>query len=220
MDSFFTNRHGGFSHGDYASWNLATHVGDDEAVVEKNREKLRERVGNIAVMSQVHGDAVVVVDQLPHEVPVCDALITSNSDLALVVMVADCIPLLLRSESLVAAVHVGRAGLMNSIALKTVAKMRELGAIIISGTIGPAICGSCYEVPQDLHDQVIAVHPLASSRTAIGTPALDLPKALMAALAQVDVLVTSSAECTLENDDYFSFRRNNKSGRQAGVIKL
>ena len=220
MDSFFTNRHGGFSHGDYASWNLATHVGDDEAVVEKNREKLRERVGNIAVMSQVHGDAVVVVDQLSDEVPVCDALITSNSDLALVVMVADCIPLLLRSESLVAAVHVGRAGLMNSIALKTVAKMRELGAIQISGTIGPAICGSCYEVPQDLHDQVIAVHPLASSRTAIGTPALDLPKALMAALAQVNVLVTSSAECTLENDEYFSFRRNNKTGRQAGVIKL
>ena len=220
MDSFFTNRHGGFSHGDYASWNLATHVGDDEAVVEKNREELRERVGNIAVMSQVHGDAVVVVDQLPDEVPVCDALITSNSDLALVVMVADCIPLLLRSESLVAAVHVGRAGLMNSIALKTVAKMRDLGASKISGTIGPAICGSCYEVPQELHDQVIAVHPLASSRTAIGTPALDLPKALMAALAQVDVLVTSSAECTLENEEYFSFRRNNKTGRQAGVIKL
>ena len=220
MDSFFTNRHGGFSHGDYASWNLATHVGDYESVVDKNREKLRERVGNIAVMSQVHGDAVVVVDQLPAQVPVCDALITSNSDLALVVMVADCIPLLLRSESLVAAVHVGRAGLMNSIALKTVAKMRDLGAIKISGTIGPAICGSCYEVPQELHDQVIAVHPLASSRTAIGTPALDLPKALMAALAQVDVLVTSSAECTLENEEYFSFRRNNKTGRQAGVIKL
>jgi copper oxidase (laccase) domain-containing protein len=34
------------------------------------------------------------------------------------------------------------------------------------------------------------------------------------------VPVTSSAECTLENDDYFSFRQNNKTGRQAGVIKL
>lgn len=220
MESFFTNRHGGFSHGDYASWNLATHVGDNQAVVEENREKLRERVGNIAVMSQVHGDEVVVVDQLPDEVPVCDALITGNPDLALIVMVADCIPLLLRSESLVAAVHVGRAGLMNSIALKTVAKMRDLGAIQISGTIGPAICGSCYEVPQELHDQVVALHPLASSRTQIGTPALDLPKALIAALTEVDVPVTSSAECTLENDDYFSFRRNNKTGRQAGVIKL
>jgi copper oxidase (laccase) domain-containing protein len=64
------------------------------------------------------------------------------------------------------------------------------------------------------------VHPLASSKTAIGTPSLDLPKALIAALAQVDVLVMSSAVCTLENDDYFSFRRNNKTGRQAGVVKL
>ena len=220
MDSFFTNRHGGFSHGDYSSWNLASHVGDDPADVEKNREKLREQVGNFAVMSQVHGDSVVVVDQVPAEVPVADALITGNPNLALVVMVADCIPLLLRSESLVAAVHVGRAGLMNSIALKTVAKMRALGATNISGSIGPAICGSCYEVPQDLHDQVIAVHPLASSKTRFGTSALDLPKALIAALALVDVPVVISAGCTLEDDVYFSYRRNQVTGRQAGVIKL
>jgi YfiH family protein len=220
MESFFTNRHGGFSHGDYASWNLASHVGDDLADVEQNRKKLREQVGNFAVMSQVHGDSVVVIDQVPSEVPVADALITSNPDLALVVMVADCIPLLLQSEKMVAAVHVGRAGLMNSIALKTVAKMRALGAIQISGSIGPAICGICYEVPQELHDEVVAVHPLASSKTRIETPALDLPKALVAALAVVDVPVVISAGCTLEDDSYFSFRRNKISGRQAGVIRL
>ena len=220
MDSFFTNRHGGFSQGDYASWNLASHVGDDPADVEQNRVKLRERVGNFVVMSQVHGDTVVVVDEVPAEVPVADALITGNPNLALVVMVADCIPLLLRSEKLVAAVHVGRAGLMNSIALKTVAKMRELGAWQISGSIGPAICGSCYEVPQQSHDLVIAVHPLASSKTRIGTPALDLPKALITALAVVDVPVGITAGCTLEDDNSFSYRRNQVTGRQAGVIKL
>jgi YfiH family protein len=220
MDSFFTNRHGGFSQGDYASWNLASHVGDDPADVEQNRAKLRERVGNFVVMSQVHGDTVVVVDEVPAEVPVTDALITGNPNLALVVMVADCIPLLLRSENLVAAVHVGRAGLMNSIALKTVAKMRELGAWQISGSIGPAICGSCYEVPQQLHDLVIAVHPLARSKTRIGTPALDLPKALITALAVVDVPVGITAGCTLEDDNSFSYRRNQVTGRQAGVIKL
>jgi YfiH family protein len=220
MESFFTNRHGGFSHGDYSSWNLASHVGDDSANVERNRAKLRERVGDFAIMSQVHGDTVVVVDQMPTEVPVADALITSNPNLALVVMVADCIPLLLRNEKLVAAVHVGRAGLMNSIALKTVAQMRELGATQISGSIGPAICGSCYEVPQELHDQVSASHPLASSKTRTGTPALDLPRALIAALAVVDVPVANSASCTLEDDNYFSYRRNQVTGRQAGVIKL
>ena len=220
MESFFTNRHGGFSHGDYSSWNLASHVGDDPADVQRNRDKLRERVGEFVVMSQVHGDTVVVVDKVPAENPVADALITSNQNLALVVMVADCIPLLLRSEKLVAAVHVGRAGLMNSIALKTVTKMRALGATKISGSIGPAICGSCYEVPQELHDQVSAAHPLASSRTRIGTPALDLPKALIAALAVVDVPVEISAGCTLEDESSFSFRRNNITGRQGGVIKL
>jgi YfiH family protein len=220
MDHFFTNRHGGSSHGDYSSWNLASHVGDDQMDVEENLEKLRERVGSFVVMSQVHGDGVVVVDEVPAEAPIADALITSNPNLALVVMVADCIPLLLRSEKLVAAVHVGRAGLINSIALKTVAKMRELGAVQISGSIGPAICGSCYEVPQELHDKVSVAHPLASSKTRVGTLALDLPRALVAALAAVDVPVEISAGCTLEDDDFFSFRRNKVTGRQAGVIKL
>jgi hypothetical protein len=220
MESFFTNRHGGFSHGDYSSWNLASHVGDDPADVELNRAKLRERVGEFAIMSQVHGDTVVVLDELPADVPVADALITANPNLALVVMVADCIPLLLKSEKLVAAVHVGRAGLINSIALKTIAKMRALGAIQISGSIGPAICGSCYEVPQELHDEVTLLHPLASSKTRTGTPALDLPKALIAALAYVNVPVGISAGCTLEDDNSFSYRRNQVTGRQGGVIKL
>lgn len=220
MESFFTNRHGGFSHGDYSSWNLASHVGDDAADVELNRAKLREQVGNFAIMSQIHGDTVVVISEVPAEVPVADALITGNPDLALVVMVADCIPLLLRSEKLVAAAHVGRAGLMNSIALKTVAQMRELGATQISGSIGPTICGSCYEVPPELHDQVSASHPLASSKTRTGTSALDLPKALIAALAAVNVSVLNSDCCTLEDDNYFSYRRNQVTGRQGGVIKL
>ena len=220
MESFFTNRHGGFSHGDYSSWNLASHVGDDPADVERNREKLRERVGDFAVMSQVHGDTVFVIYQIPAQVPVADSLITANSEIALVVMVADCIPLLLRSEKLVAAVHVGRAGLMNSIAVKTVAMMSALGATQIMGSIGPAICGKCYEVPQELHDEVIARHPLARSTTRTGTPALDLPKALIAALAEVDVPVGISAGCTLEDQNSFSYRRNQITGRQAGVIKL
>ena len=220
MESFFTNRHGGFSHGDYSSWNLASHVGDDQADVERNREKLRERIGDFAIMSQVHGDTVYVVDTVPAQVPVADALITSNPEVALVVMVADCIPLLLRSEKLVAAVHVGRAGLMNSIALKTVAKMRDFGAKQIMGSIGPAICGKCYEVPQDLHDQVIAKHPLASNKTRTGKSALDLPKALIAALSEVNVPVKNSDSCTLENEEYFSYRRNQITGRQAGIIKL
>lgn len=220
MENFFTDRHGGFSHGDFASWNLATHVGDDPARVALNRAKLEEQVGELVFMSQVHGDSVLVVDQVPSDVPIADALITSNPNLSLVVMIADCIPLLLRTEKMVAAVHVGRAGLVNSIALKTIAMMRNLGAMTITGYIGPAICGSCYEVPQDLQDQVADLHPAAKSETKSGTPALDLTKALISVLASVDVAVTVNPGCTYEDKNLFSFRRNQVTGRQAGVIKL
>jgi YfiH family protein len=220
MKQFFTNRHGGFSHGDYASWNLATHVGDDLKAVELNREKLRQQVGQIAVMDQVHGNQVVFLEEVPEKPPIADALITSNPDIALVVMVADCIPLLLHSENLIAAVHVGRAGLMNSIALETTNRMRALGAQRIMAIIGPSICGSCYEVPQDLQDQVVSLHPKAKSQTRASTPALDLPSALVAALLKDGVEITSSEICTLEDENYFSYRRNKITGRQAGVIKL
>ena len=220
MEFFFTDRHGGLSHGDFASFNLAMHVGDEVDQVLANRKLLNDRIGPVAFMSQVHGDTIVEVRELSAEAPTADALITDNPDLALAVMVADCIPLLLHSENLVAAVHVGRAGLVNSIALKTVSRMQELGADSISAIIGPSICGSCYEVPKELHDLVVSLHPTASSRTEKGTFALDLPAALKVALETVGVDVEKKEVCTFEDENYYSYRRNQVTGRQIGLVKL
>lgn len=220
MEYFFTDRHGGLSHGDFASLNLAMHVGDEIDQVLANRKLLNDRIGPVAFMSQVHGDTIVEVRELSTEAPTADALITDNPNLALAVMVADCIPLLLSSMNLVAAVHVGRAGLVNSIALKTVTRMQELGADSISAMIGPSICGSCYEVPKELHDSVVSLHPAASSRTSNGTFGLDLPAALKVALETVGVAVESKDICTFEDENYYSYRRNQVTGRQVGVIKL
>ena len=220
MEYFFTDRHGGLSHGDFASLNLAMHVGDEIDQVLANRKLLNDRIGPVAFMSQVHGDTIVEVRELSTEAPTADALITDNPNLALAVMVADCIPLLLSSMNIVAAVHVGRAGLVNSIALKTVTRMQELGADSISAMIGPSICGSCYEVPKELHDSVVSLHPAASSRTSSGTFGLDLPAALKVALETVGVAVESKDICTFEDENYYSYRRNQVTGRQVGVIKL
>ena len=170
-------------------------------------------------MNQVHGDEVVEVKSLIDD-PTCDALITTVPGIALAVMVADCIPLLLSSSTVVAAVHVGRRGLMNSIALKAVEAMRALGAEQIHAQLGPSICGRCYEVPQELADEVVAKHPSASSLTNNLTPALDLPRALIADLVASGVTYEASTICTLENDEYFSYRRHNITGRNAGVVWL
>jgi hypothetical protein len=199
--------------------NLAQHVGDSAETVSLNRQLLSKMTGPIQFMNQVHGDEVVEIKSLIDD-PTCDGLITSVPGIALAVMVADCIPLLLTSTTVVGAVHVGRRGLMNSVAVKTIESMRKLGAAQIHAQLGPSICGRCYEVPQDLADEVIAKHPAASSLTNNITPALDLPRALIAELVAHDVTYEASPICTLENDEYFSYRRHNITGRNAGVVWL
>ena len=219
MPSVFTTRRNGASLAPYESLNLAQHVGDSAETVARNRELLSKITGPIQFMNQVHGDEVVEVKSIGDD-PTCDALITRAPGIALAVMVADCIPLLLSSSTVVGAVHVGRRGLMNSVAVKAVDVMRTLGADQIHAQLGPSICGRCYEVPQELADEVVAKHPAASSLTNNLTPALDLPRALIADLVANGVTYEASTICTLENDEYFSYRRHNITGRNAGVVWL
>jgi YfiH family protein len=200
----------------YESLNLAFHVGDEPAVVASNRTA----IGVAQFMNQVHGDEIKVVDSITSDVPTCDGLITITPNLALAVMVADCIPLLLLSNEAVGAIHVGRAGLVNRIALKAVQEMRSLGAIELHAILGPSICGSCYEVPFQMQQDVIAEHPRAFATTRKGTPGLDLAKALAAELVAAGVSYEASTICTFEDDMYFSHRRQNPTGRFAGVVSL
>ena len=123
--------------------NLGFHVGDDPVLVSANRKTL----GPTQFMNQVHGDEVVLITKLVDVDPSCDALITTNPEISIAVMVADCIPLLLISKEAVAAVHVGRAGLLNQIAIKALVAMRNLGAIDVHAILGPSICGKCLKFP-------------------------------------------------------------------------
>jgi YfiH family protein len=167
----------------------------------------------VAVMQQVHGDQVVVVDAVT-KTPTADALVTSNKEIALAVRVADCLPLLMYSENVVAAVHVGRKGLVNKVAENAVNQMRKLGAEEIQGVVGPHICGDCYEVGPELYAQVSADHPA----TAAKNNHLNLYAGLVEQL--VGVSLTNLNLCTKELPDYFSYRGNAEIGRQVGVISL
>jgi YfiH family protein len=216
LPHFFTDRRKGSSLGVYDSLNFGFHVGDDPGAVAANRALL----GNTQFMNQVHGNDVVVIDQLLDHEPTCDALITTTAGVSLAVMVADCIPLLLISEKVVAAVHVGRAGLVNNVAIKTIEKMRVLGAIDIHAILGPSICGRCYEIPLQMQQEVVATHPASRSTTSKGTPALDLPAGLIEELIAQGLTYEASPICTQEDPLYYSHRRDNPTGRFAGVVSL
>ena len=218
MPFIFTNRLGGVSKSPFDSANLGLHVGDDPFDVATNRVTLETQIGMpIVFMNQIHGDTLVLVED-NNVRPTCDALITTHHRLAIAVMVADCIPLLLKSDVAVAAVHVGRKGLMNGIARKTIDAMRDLGAEVIHSYIGPNICGGCYEVGADIFEEITQKYPAANSTNRTGKNTLDLVAGLKQDLKDTVQLDLSS--CVLEDKNSFSYRRDGTTGRQAGVIWL
>ena len=179
MNFRFTDSTGGKSAGAFLSRNLGVHVGDDLDSVEANRQQLSQEIGRpIQFMNQVHGNTVAIIDEHIHTPPTADALVTSNPHIALAVMVADCIPLLLENQGSIAAVHVGRKGLLNGVSRSALATMRDLDSSPITAMIGPSICGTCYEVSEDVFDEVTSVFPQSKSQTKQGGFALDLAAAL------------------------------------------
>lgn len=216
----FTNRTGGESSGAFASLNLGDHVGDDPVHVAKNRARVEKDFLPLQFMSQEHGSEIFTVSEVSDKAPIADALFTRTSGIGLAVMVADCIPLLMYSEIAVAAVHVGRRGLMNRIAEKVIEKFKESGSEPIYAILGPSICGKCYEVSEDIYLEVTRDYPLASSRSENGKLSLDLTKALIDVLVSHGVIVENESTCTVENATLFSYRRDGITGRQAGLIAL
>ena len=221
MNYSFTDRTGGLSTGAFLSRNLATHVGDDHAVVLANRARLESDLAlPIQYMDQVHGKAVATIERQIISPPIADALLTQSAGIGLAVMVADCIPLLLASTETVAAVHVGRKGLMNKVALEAIQEMRSHGASDMTAVVGPSICGRCYEVSQDVYDDVVKSFPLAASKTRQGRFALDLSRALIDQLQNFGIEVFDEGRCTVEDKNLYSYRRDGVTGRQVGVVWL
>lgn len=173
-----------------------------------------------ALMSQVHGAEVAVVSSCTDR-PVADALLTRESAVALVVRVADCVPVLLADPAaqVIGAAHAGRRGLVAGIIPRAVESLRALGAEDIEAWVGPHICGTCYEVPESMRDDVAASVPEAWAHSRWGTPALDIGAGVTAQLARAGCRVETIEGCTFEDRQLPSFRRDGAdSGRLAGVI--
>ena len=225
-----TDRRGGRSASPYDSFNLGDHVGDDPADVAANRARVARELGvaedRLVWMNQVHGAQVTVVDG-PRDgaVPATDALVTATPGLVLCVLVADCVPVLLADHEtgVVAAVHAGREGVRRGVVPAALSAMASLGARArhVTALLGPAVCGSCYEVPEEMQRDVASVAPAAAVRTRKGTPGLDLRAGIAEGLSRAGIpQVVLDPRCTVEDPTLFSHRREGVTGRQAGLVWL
>lgn len=226
----FTDRRGGVSAPPYDALNLGTATADDPGSVARNYDLVAEALaldpGSLALMHQVHGSHVEVVDAATSlaDLPEADALVTVRPRLALTVRVADCVPVLLGDDAagVVACAHAGRNGLASGVVPQAVRTMRGLGADRVRAWVGPYVCGACYEVPQGLQEEVAAVVPESRTTTTWGTPGLDIGAGVRAQLSAEGCEVAATpARCTREDPLLYSHRRDGaRSGRAAGVVWL
>ncbi len=224
----FTDREGGLSTGDFGALNLGGHVGDDPAAVEENRSRVAQALGvqrdHLLFLQQCHGNDVLVVDAPWGAAgpPPADGVVTATPGLALAALVADCTPVLLADPAagVVGAVHSGRPGMTTRIVEVAVDRMRELGAREISAVVGPSICGRCYEVPAAMRDEASAVAPEAAAVSWTGTPAIDVASGVVAQLHAKGVAVQWVPGCARESASLYSYRRDGRTGRYAGVVVL
>lgn len=173
-------------------------------------------------LRQVHGRTVVEVRH-PGDRAGCeaDAAWTARCDAPVAVQVADCAPVALVSPGgSVGVVHAGWRGLVAGVVEATIDAMRTGGAGELVAVLGPCIRPSAYEFGELALAQVERrLGPKVRSIAERGTPALDVPAAVEAALGQRDVpLVTVLGGCTAaEGTRRWSHRARGDTERQAMV---
>ncbi|MEA1918429.1 MAG: peptidoglycan editing factor PgeF [Campylobacterota bacterium] len=230
----FTTRHNGFSQGIYASLNLAFHVEDNSLHVKQNHELLAKELdydrSTLIHMRQIHSDIVHIVtedDDFEHP-PECDALITNKKNTPIMIMSADCIPIIIYDPKhhVIALVHAGRAGAFKNIVSKTISKMCEHFTCKIESlhvSLGPSIHGCCYEVNESIAEEAKALgyHAMISYQDT--KPFLHVNTIVRQQLKEIGVkLIEELDYCTAcEHETFFSYRADEgATGRNAAIAML
>lgn len=192
----------------------------------QDRELISEIIQKpLITVHQVHSDTVYDVDEVYKSGDIAslisyfrnkngDALITSHSDIALGVVTADCVPVVAAdSESGIYGVaHAGRRGVCQGVVPNLIQRFVEKGAKPdhIKVWIGPHICGHCYETGEEIARDFEKQFPGGSTLTIAGGPGVNMKKALRQELLASGILETNindSSLCTLENLNFYSYRR-------------
>ncbi len=223
--ALITTRHGGVSSGKFASLNLSTRVGDDPGCVARNRAILRACLpAEPAWVKQAHGTSVIDATRATPDAE-ADGVVTQSPGEVCAVMTADCLPVLLsdRAGTSVGIAHAGWRGLAGGIVENVVQAMGVPSRDIIA-YIGPGIGARRYEVGEDVRRAFVDTDPAAAKSFAPrqdGKYLADLYGLARQRLAAAGVAgIHGGGFCTASEERFFSFRRDQTTGRMASLIWL
>ncbi len=216
------------------SGNLAFHVEDDEISVQRNHKLLAKELGyeknSLVHMKQIHSDIVhIVKDEDFSTPPICDALVTNKPNTPLMVMVADCSPVLFYDDEkkVIAAAHAGRQGAFKNILKNVVEKMKteftsDPKDIYVS--VGASIGLCCYEVGSEINEEAKALGMEYAIKKGSGSFYLDVGAILQKQLLSCGIKSENIEFCSdcscCKTESYYSYRGEGKTGRFAGIISL
>tara|TARA_B100002019_G_scaffold121395_1_gene104381 strand:+ start:12891 stop:13481 length:591 start_codon:yes stop_codon:yes gene_type:complete len=179
----------------------------DDGSLKKILKRFGFEIGG-ASMNQTHSSNVKFA--YSSSIYECDGIYTNKKLLPLVVKTADCVPILMKSNKAVSATHAGWRGLQKLIFEKSL-YFHEINSLKIS--IGPHARKCCYEVGAELeeifNDSINRLN---------GKYYLDLTKKIKQFAFENNIDLEDTGECTICNNNYFSYRENKTIERQFSFI--
>jgi YfiH family protein len=234
-----TTRQGGVSLAPFDLLNLGDHVGDAFESVAANRKILEKQIGARPVfLKQVHGMHCLQIDANTQDGLEADACVTTDPNVACVMMVADCLPVLFWNESgsAVGAAHAGWRGFVGdvnfdgtrvNILQATLGKLRGLSMAgePIHAWLGACIGFENFEVGEDVaeHFTYGFKRSLGGGKWLVDLAGAARQRLINYGVATVDGNDGKPSWCTVINSaDYFSHRRDARTmgatGRMAACI--
>jgi hypothetical protein len=193
------------------------------------RERLRARVpAEPSWLHQVHGIRVhdAHAAQSSDSTLEGDAFVLRGPGPVCAIQAADCMPVVLASESgdALGIAHAGWRGLAAGVVEATLRAM-DLEPARVIAWLGPAIGPNVYEVGEDVLDAFLSRDAAAQSAFVASRPhhwLLDLYSIARQRLARAGVTrVFGGTRCTYsERDLFFSFRRDRTTERMAAIAWL
>ncbi len=241
----FSTRLGGVSEGSYASLDLSLDRGDDPDHVRENYRRFFAAIGatgkQTAMLRQVHGDTIRTVttadvksDLYDRRDAEGDGMITALPGVALVVFVADCIPILLCDpvRRVIGAVHAGWRGTAAGVADRAVEKMQLAYGCKprdIRAAIGPGIGPTCFETHEDVPNAMMAavaspalpyIKILENGKFAVDLKGINAKRLELMGLDPRNIDICDHCTACL-GDKYWSHRRmGDQRGSMAAAIEL
>jgi len=212
---------------DWGDQTVATHYRSDFA------ERLGVETSSIVLPRQVHGSDVLVVARRGHDRPFlgqADGLVTAQWDVALGILVADCIPIFLldRATPAIGLVHAGWRGTVAGIAAKALGVMQDEcdtkpeNCIV---WIGPSIGVCCFEVGPEVIAEFQNAFPRNGIEFGDHIDLKQVNRQILLSKGVPDDQIEISPECSYCSDGFFSHRRAvhrglERTGRMMGLLAL